>query len=216
MSKEGIIIMCSIKIDKLEKSFKDRIIIKECNYEFSGHHVYGIIGKNGVGKSVLMKMLLGVMKPSSGSVLYNDDLKNIRMSCIVDGCDLFMNMSGLDNLVYLSGFMKKISREEVRKCMVEVGLNPDNKTKIKKYSLGMRKRLLIAQAIMEDPDILIMDEPTNSLDVDGVQMLHRLVRESKNKGKLIIVASHYAEDIESICDTILELKDGMLCSKKEQ
>lgn len=204
--------MCLIKIENLEKTYNNKKVINSINYEFYENHVYGIVGKNGAGKSVFIKMLLGAISPSLGSVVYKEinGTKPI-ISCVIDGCDLHMNMSGLENLVYLAGFMKTADVKRIRECMKIVGLDPDNKVKIKKYSLGMKKRLLIAQAIMEDADIMIFDEPTNSLDTDGINMLHRIIKESKDKGKLIIIASHYKEDIENLCDTILELKDGILC-----
>lgn len=204
--------MCLIKIENLQKTFKNKKVIDNMNYEFCANHVYGIVGKNGVGKSVLIKLLLGAISPDAGSVAYGES-NNTKpvISCVIDGCDLYMNMSGIDNLIYLAGFMKRTDIQNIRECMKAVGLDPDNKMKIKKYSLGMRKRLLIAQAIMENPDILIFDEPTNSLDTDGVHMLHRIIKENKARGKVIIIASHYKADIEDLCDTILELKDGVLC-----
>lgn len=212
MPKKGAKVVCLIKIQNLEKSFGGRRIINNISYNFYGGHVYGIVGKNGAGKSVLLKLLLKAASPDKGSVIYGD-IENRKpvVSCVIDGCDLYMNLSGLDNLVYLSGFRKRTDLQNIKRCMREVGLDPDNKNKIKKYSLGMRKRLLIAQAVMENPDILIFDEPANSLDSEGVDILRRIIKESREKGKLIIMASHYKDDIEDVCDTVLEMKGGVLC-----
>lgn len=222
MQKKGIMMGLTIKIDNLVKNFKNNEVIKGASYEFASGNVYGIVGGNGAGKSVLLKMILGMMKPDSGKVSFGGIPENKAaankvasvkpdMACVIDGCDLIMNMSGLENLIYLAGFRKLVDEKCIRECMKKVGLNPDNKDKIKNYSLGMRKRLLIAQAIMENPDVLILDEPTNSLDSSGVQMLHDIVLENKEAGRIIIIASHYEQDIDGLCDIVLSLKDGVLC-----
>ena len=222
MQKKGIMMGLTIKIDNLVKNFKNNEVIKGASYEFASGNVYGLVGGNGAGKSVLLKMILGMMKPDSGEVSFEGIPENKAaankvasvkpdMACVIDGCDLIMNMSGLENLIYLAGFRKLVDEKCIRECMKKVGLNPDNKDKIKNYSLGMRKRLLIAQAIMENPDVLILDEPTNSLDSSGVQMLHDIVHENKEAGRIIIIASHYEQDIDGLCDIVLGLKDGVLC-----
>lgn len=213
MQKKGIMMGLTIKIDNLVKNFKNNEVIKGASYEFASGNVYGIVGGNGAGKSVLLKMILGMMKPDSGKVSFVNKVASVKpdMACVIDGCDLIMNMSGLENLIYLAGFRKLVDEKCIRECMKKVGLNPDNKDKIKNYSLGMRKRLLIAQAIMENPDVLILDEPTNSLDSSGVQMLHDIVLENKEAGRIIIIASHYEQDIDGLCDIVLSLKDGVLC-----
>ena len=222
MQKKGIMMGLTIKIDNLVKNFKNNEVIKGASYEFASGNVYGIVGGNGAGKSVLLKMILGMMKPDSGKVSFGGIPENKAaankvvsvkpdMACVIDGCDLIMNMSGLENLIYLAGFRKLVDEKCIRECMKKVGLNPDNKDKIKNYSLGMRKRLLIAQAIMENPDVLILDEPTNSLDSSGVQMLHDIVHENKEAGRIIIIASHYEQDIDGLCDIVLGLTDGVLC-----
>lgn len=222
MQKKGTMMGLTIKIDNLVKNFKNNEVIKGASYEFASGNVYGIVGGNGAGKSVLLKMILGMMKPDSGKVSFEGIPENkaaankvasvkLDMACVIDGCDLIMNMSGLENLIYLAGFRKLVDEKCIRECMKKVGLNPDNKDKIKNYSLGMRKRLLIAQAIMENPDVLILDEPTNSLDSSGVQMLHDIVLENKEAGKIIIIASHYEQDIDGLCDIVLSMKDGVLC-----
>ncbi len=222
MQKKGTMMGLTIKIDNLVKNFKNNEVIKGASYEFASGNVYGIVGGNGAGKSVLLKMILGMMKPDSGEVSFEGIPENKAaankvasvkpdMACVIDGCDLIMNMSGLENLIYLAGFRKLVDEKCIRECMKKVGLNPDNKDKIKNYSLGMRKRLLIAQAIMENPDVLILDEPTNSLDSSGVQMLHDIVHENKEAGRIIIIASHYEQDIDGLCDIVLGLKDGVLC-----
>lgn len=222
MQKKGIMMGLTIKIDNLVKNFKNNEVIKGASYEFASGNVYGIVGGNGAGKSVLLKMILGMMKPDYGKVSFGGIPENKAaankvasvkpdMACVIDGCDLIMNMSGLENLIYLAGFRKLVDEKCIRECMKKVGLNPDNKDKIKNYSLGMRKRLLIAQAIMENPDVLILDEPTNSLDSSGVQMLHDIVLENKEAGRIIIIASHYEQDIDGLCDIVLSLKDGVLC-----
>ena len=222
MQKKGTMMGLTIKIDNLVKNFKNNEVIKGASYEFASGNVYGIVGGNGAGKSVLLKMILGMIKPDSGKVSFGGIPENKAaankvasvkpdMACVIDGCDLIMNMSGLENLIYLAGFRKLVDEKCIRECMKKVGLNPDNKDKIKNYSLGMRKRLLIAQAIMENPDVLILDEPTNSLDSSGVQMLHDIVLENKEAGRIIIIASHYEQDIDGLCDIVLGLKDGVLC-----
>lgn len=205
-----------IKMDKIEvqglvKVYKENCIINGINMEFETGKAYGIVGRNGAGKSVFLKLLMGVLKPTEGIILFGRNDKNVSIGAVIDGCELYMDLTGMENLTYLAGFRKVIGKDKIRSTILQVGLDPDDKRRIRKYSLGMRKRLLIAQAIMEEPDILILDEPANSLDRNGVNMLYEVIDIAKKRGATIFVASHYKEDIERLCDVTYEMKEGKLC-----
>lgn len=201
-----------IVVEKLRKIYNRVPVLNGISITFEAGKVYGIVGRNGSGKSVFLKLLLGILKPTEGTVVWErkDDSGPV-IGAVIDGCDLYMDLTGMQNLTYLANFRRLIGKEEIRQALVQVGLEPDNPKKIKKYSLGMRKRLLIAQAIMEKPDILILDEPTNSLDQDGVRMFYEVVEQAKKRGTTIIITSHYKEDIERLCDITYEIKEGKLC-----
>ena len=174
------------------------------------------LGRNGSGKTMLMKMILGFVSPSSGSikiegkVLGKDISMPDRIGAIIENPGFLPEYSGFKNLKFLAMIHHKISNEEIREAMHIVGLDPDSKKHVGKYSLGMRQRLGIAQAIMEDPDILLLDEPLNGLDNEGVEEIRKVLLSLKEKGKLIILASHSKEDIQILCDTVFRMDHGKI------
>lgn len=203
--------MDKIKVQNLVKVYKENRVIDEINLDFDTGKAYGIVGRNGAGKSVFLKLLMGVLKPTEGTVLLGNNDEKVSIGAVIDGCELYMDLTGMENLTYLAGFRKVIGKDKIRSTLLQVGLDPDDRRRIRKYSLGMRKRLLIAQAIMEEPDLLILDEPANSLDQNGVNMLYEVVDEAKKRGATIFMTSHYKEDIERLCDITYEMKEGKLC-----
>lgn len=208
--------MTAIEIKNVSKKFKDNIVIDNISLELESGKIHGLIGRNGSGKTVLMKMIIGFLKPDSGSVRVFGDLigkdvdyaKNIGAVIEVPGFLPFE--SGFSNLKYLASIKGKISDDEIRNAIKSVGLNPDDKKHVGKYSLGMRQRLGLAQAIMENPDLLILDEPMNGLDKDGVKDMRQYLLELKAQGKTILIASHSAEDIDVLCDTVHEMDKGKI------
>lgn len=208
--------MTAIEIKNVSKKFKDKIVIDKVSLELPTGQIHGLIGRNGSGKTVLMKMIVGFLKPDSGiiNVFGNtigkdtDFAKNIGV--IIETPGFLPFESGFSNLKYLASIRGIISNEEIKSAISSVGLNPDDKKHVGKYSLGMRQRLGLAQAIMENPDLLILDEPMNGLDKDGVRDMRQYLLNLKEQGKTILIASHSAEDIDVLCDTVYEMDKGKL------
>lgn len=206
----------TIRVENVTKKFGDMTALERINITFEAGKIYGITGRNGSGKTVLFKIMVGYLKPTGGRVIVGD--KEIgrdidfadNMGIIIENPGFLSRYSGYKNLEYLASIRKLIGREEIRESMERVGLDPDSKKKVGKYSLGMKQRLGIAQAIMENPDILILDEPMNGLDNQGVEDVRNILLCLKEEGKTIILASHDKEDIEILCDKVYEMDHGRL------
>ena len=209
-----------IKIDGLSLKIKTADILKNVNVEFEKGKIHGLIGRNGSGKTMLMKCICGFVKPTSGRVTVAG--KQIGKNCdfpenvgiIIETPGFIPYYSGYKNLKLLADLNKKIDGEKIKETMKQVGLDPALKRHVRKYSLGMRQRLGLAQAIMEDPELLILDEPMNGLDKDGVSDMRKYLLDLKDQGKTILIASHSAEDIEILCDTVCEMDKGILSKLK--
>ena len=205
-----------IRVENVTKIFGDTIALDRINLSFAKGSIYGIIGRNGSGKTVLFKTMIGYLKPTAGRVIVGD--KEIgkdmdfaeNMGIIIENPGFLSRYTGYENLAYLASIRKRIGKEQIRTTMERVGLDPDSRKKVGKYSLGMRQRLGIAQAIMENPEILILDEPMNGLDRQGVEDVRHILLELKAEGKTILLASHHKEDIDVLCDTVYELDQGRL------
>lgn len=206
----------AISIRNVNKSFKGEKILKNITHDFEEGKVHGIVGFNGSGKTVLFKCICGFLIPSSGNILVNGKQvgRDIdfpgSMGLIIESPGFLPNISGFKNLKLLADLKGKIKDKDIYEAISKVGLDPKSKKHVGKYSLGMRERLGIAQAIMEDPELLILDEPFNGLDKHGVQDVYQLITEMKNMGKTILLASHNAVDIEILCDTVCEMDAGVL------
>ena len=178
--------------------------------------VYGLRGRNGSGKTVLMKCICGFMQPTEGTISVNGKVIHKDMDflpsagIIIEEPGFFPNYSGFKDLKILAGIQNRITDIKIHEAMEMVGLDPSMKKPVGKYSLGMRQRLGIAQAMMEDPDILILDEPTNGLDEDGVEWFRQFILEQKERGKLILLASHSREDVEMLSDEVWYMEKGHL------
>ena len=211
MEKEAM-----ISIENLNKQFKNQLVLNNINVKFSNGHIYGIIGRNGSGKTVLMKMILGFIKPTSGTIKVNGKQvgKEIDIpddvGAIIETPGFLPEYSAFQNLKLMAMIRGKITNERIRETIKLVGLDPDSKKHVGKYSLGMRQRLGIAQAIMEDPQILLLDEPLNGLDNEGVEEMRNVLLKQKDQGKLIIIASHSKEDIDILCDEIFRFDHGKI------
>lgn len=202
-----------LRLKNVSKRFRDNEIIKDTNYLFEEGKIYLIRGKNGVGKTVLLKILCGLMKPTTGKVEYNDkDINNqiLNYGVIIETPVFWKDKTGYETLEFLASIRNEIGKEDIDKVLEIVGLSDVKNKNVKKYSLGMKQRLGIAQAIMENPKILLFDEPTNSLDDDGVEMFKKVLLAEREKGKLIIVVSHSIEEIQDISDYTLYLKNNSL------
>lgn len=204
------------------KGFKNEIVLEDVNLDLLGGHIYGVIGKNGTGKSVFFKMICGFMHPDAGTIIANGKIlgKDVdfppSLGAIIENPGFLPYESGMKNLEYLAGIKKIATRDIIKESIKRVGLDPKSKKWVGKYSLGMKQRLAIAQAIMENPDFIILDEPMNGLDEDGVMEIRKLLIELKSQGKLIIVASHNKEDISTLCDEVYEIKDKKIIKRYSQ
>lgn len=202
-----------IRLKNIGKKIKHNLILKDINMELESGHIYGFVGTNGSGKTMLMRILTGLISFTEGefyvderSVQFGNEIY-YDMGVIIEKPEFFNELTGLENLEMLAKLKNIISREEMIDSLNKVGLDPYNPKKVKEYSLGMKQRLGIAQAIMENPDILILDEVTNGLDEEGIAMVYEILSQEKEKEKLIIISSHYKQDIESLCDRIFLIKN---------
>ena len=205
-----------IRVVELTKVFGEDTVLDHVSREFEGGRIHGIVGNNGSGKTVMMKCICGFLRPTSGKVFvrYRQVGKDMDfppdMGIIIETPGFLPNLSGLKNLEILASLQRKIDRSEIRRVIKRVGLDPDSRKPVGKYSLGMRQRLGIAQAIMEDPSILILDEPFNGLDRHGVKEMRDLIRGLRDKKKTILLASHNQADIDELCDTVCEMDAGVM------
>lgn len=208
--------MSVIEAKDVVKKWGNNTVLKSVDLEVDSSEIVGIIGHNGSGKTVLMKCICGFITPDSGEITVSgkrigkdiDIPKNIGL--IIETPGFLPNFSGFSNLWQLAKIRGKIGKDEVRAVIKKVGLDPDEKKHVGKYSLGMKQRLGIAQAIMEDPDILILDEPMNGLDKNGVEDMRELLLQLKDEGKAMIIASHNSVDIDVLCDRVFEITKGSL------
>lgn len=205
-----------IEVQNVVKRFRDQVVLKNVSISFEKGQIHGIVGRSGSGKTVLFKCICGLMHPEEGVILVNGKRvgRDVDMpediGAIIEAPGFLPNYSGYKNLRFLANIRRKIGKEEILNVLKTVGLDPESRKHVGKYSLGMRQRLGIAQAIMEDPEILILDEPMNGLDNAGVQDIRALLLELKAQGKTILLASHNHEDIAALCDTVHEMDGGVL------
>ena len=205
-----------IKVENVSLKIKKDTILRGINVEFEGGRIHGIIGRNGSGKTMLMKCICGFIRPTEGEITVAG--KKIGVDCdfpesvgvIIETPEFIPYYTGFKNLKLLADIRHKISDEDIRRSIELVGLDPKLKKSVKKYSLGMRQRLGLAQAIMENPDLLILDEPMNGLDKDGVGEMRKYLLDLKAQGKTILIASHSAEDIDVLCDSVVEMDKGRM------
>ena len=205
-----------IKVENLKLILNKRSILTDIDLCFEEGKIYGLTGNNGCGKTMLMKCICGFVKPSSGSVIcegkrVGKDIDYLADTGIIIENPCFIGYyPGFKNLKLLAGIKNKPDPVRIKETMKTCGLDPDLRLPVRKYSLGMRQRLGIAQAIMEDQKILILDEPMNGLDIDGISEMRELLLRLKNEGKLIILASHNTEDIRILCDDIIKMDKGRI------
>ena len=207
MEEKGIL------VEHIFKSFGKEKVLKDVSLVIKPGQIYGIVGNNGSGKTVLMKCICGFLRPDKGKIYV--DGKRIgkdvdfpeSIGVIIETPGFIPHETGFSNLKILAGLKGLIGRDEIIENIKKVGLDPDMKKPVGKYSLGMRQRLGIAQAIMENPNVLILDEPFNGLDKHGVEEMRQLLKELKAQGKAILLASHNARDIEELCDIVHDMED---------
>jgi ABC-2 type transport system ATP-binding protein len=205
-----------IEITGVTKRYGSATVLDNINISFERGRIHGLIGRNGSGKTMLMKCICGFVPVTSGKIVVNGKIigKDTdvpdRLGAIIENPGFLYNYSGYKNLKFLAGIKNTIGKQQIREAIEMVGLDPDSRKHVGKYSLGMKQRLGLAQAIMENPDILLLDEPMNGLDKTGVEEMRILFKKLADSGKTIIMANHSAEDIEMLCDTVCEMDLGVL------
>ncbi len=206
----------SIRLENLSKTFGKETVLHEVTHTFEAGKIHGIVGNNGSGKTVMFKCICGFLTPTSGKVFVggkqigkDEDFPH-DLGAIIETPGFIPQYSGRKNLEILAGIRKKIGKSEITEVLKLVGLDPDMKKTVGKYSLGMRQRLGLAQALMEDPTYLVLDEPFNGMDKNGVAEFRAIISGLRDKGKTILLASHSAEDISLMCDTVCEMESGVL------
>ena len=208
-----------IKIENLSKTIKGVDVLKDINLNLEKGKIYGFRGKNGSGKTMLFRAICGLIRPTKGKIIVNNQElgKDIsfpqKLGILIEYPGFLEGLSGYKNLKYLSSIRGEINDKTILESIKKVGLDPNNNIKVKKYSLGMKQRLGLAQAIMENPDLLILDEPTNALDENGVHEINLIFKEFANEGKTILIASHDREELDLICDEVYTIHDGKITSK---
>ncbi|MBE6843478.1 MAG: ATP-binding cassette domain-containing protein [Ruminococcus sp.] len=204
------------------KTIKKKTILDDINIKLQSGNVYGFVGRNGCGKTMLFRALSGLMHIDSGRVLVDDKTlhKDINiidsLGLILENAGLYNEFTGYKNLKILADIKKIISENEIRQALSDVGLDPYDKRTVRKYSLGMKQRLMIAQALMEYPNIIMLDEPTNALDENGVVVIRNLILREKERGALILLASHNKEDISILADRVYYMENGKIISTEDK
>ena len=206
-----------VEIKNYCKSIKSRPILNNVSYNFEYGKIYGIYGHNGSGKTMLLRAIAGLLVPDSGSVVIDGKVLHKDMSfppsigIVIENMNLLSQYNAFDNLKILGKIKKTATDEDIKTALERVGLKSD--LKVKKFSLGMKQRLNIAQAVFEKQKIILLDEPTNALDNDGVQLIYKLLKEEKERGALVVITTHHKEDLEEVCDVVLEMTEGELHEK---
>ncbi|MBA5728968.1 ATP-binding cassette domain-containing protein [Aerococcaceae bacterium INB8] len=203
-------------VKNMSQKFKDRELLTDVNIELLSGKIYGLIGDNGSGKTIFMKSILGLIPIDTGEIwLDNNKLgKDIEFATntgfLIEVPSFILDYNQYQNLKLLADINGKISKQDILQVIAAVGLDPQNKEKVRNFSLGMKQRLGIAQAIMEEPELLILDEPMNSLDANGVTLIRELILSLKKEDRIILITSHNSEDIELLCDVVFEIQDGQI------
>lgn len=209
-----------IEAKGLSKTIKGNKILDYVNLVLESGNIYGFVGKNGSGKTMLLRALSGLILPSTGTISIDNQLlhKDIsfppNIGILIEKPEFIGYVNGLDNLWQLAEIQKKITKEQICEFMTYFDLDPQMRKSVNKYSQGMKQKLGIIQAIMENPDLLILDEAFNALDENSVIKLRELLLKYKEQGKLIIITSHNKEDIEVLCDTVFTIVDGQIKIKQ--
>lgn len=204
------------------KEIRKKTILSHISLKLTSGNVYAFVGENGSGKTMLFRAISGLMDLTSGTVtldgkeLHKDFEVLPNLGLTIENAGLYPELTGMENLRLLAKLNKKIGDEEIREAIERVGLDPKDRRSFRKYSLGMKQRIVVAQAIMEKPDILLLDEPTNALDEDGVDLVRKIILEEKERGALVLIADHNPEDVRLLADKVYRISRGVVTEGKER
>lgn len=211
-----------IEVKQVSKEFKKQMVLKDINVTFESGNIYGLIGRNGSGKSVFLKLLCALYCPTKGEILFDGEnvIKEKKFppstGALIEKPSFIGDLTGFENLKLLASIQKKIGEDEINQILKKVELYEEKDKKYSKYSLGMKQKLGIAQALMEDPEIIILDEPFSGVEDETARSLRNLLLEEKKKGKLIIVATHMKEDLEKLATVTYRFQNGQMVKQENQ
>lgn len=210
-----------IQLQNVTKRIKENMVLDNVSYTFKSGFVYGLYGQNGSGKTMLLRAISGLINLDSGSIFIDGEKLHDKIEfppetgIVIENMELLPECSAKRNLQMLAKIKNIADEKDIIFSLERVGLDPDSDKKVKKFSLGMKQRLNIAQAIFENQKIILLDEPTNALDEDAVQLIYKIIREEKSRGATIIVATHHKEDLKEVCDVILIIAEGKIVEENE-
>lgn len=210
-----------IQLQNVTKRIKENTVLDNVSYTFKSGFVYGLYGQNGSGKTMLLRAISGLINLDSGSIFIDGEKLHDKIEfppetgIVIENMELLPECSAKRNLQMLAKIKNIADEKDIIFSLERVGLDPDSDKKVKKFSLGMKQRLNIAQAIFENQKIILLDEPTNALDEDAVQLIYKIIREEKSRGATIIVATHHKEDLKEVCDVILKIAEGKIVEGNE-
>lgn len=210
-----------IQLQNVTKRIKENTVLDNVSYTFKSGFVYGLYGQNGSGKTMLLRAISGLINLDSGSIFIDREKLHDKIEfppetgIVIENMELLPECSAKRNIQMLAKIKNIADEKDIIFSLERVGLDPDSDKKVKKFSLGMKQRLNIAQAIFENQKIILLDEPTNALDEDAVQLIYKIIREEKSRGATIIVATHHKEDLKEVCDVILKIAEGKIVEENE-
>lgn len=210
-----------IQLQNVTKRIKENTVLDNVSYTFKSGFVYGLYGQNGSGKTMLLRAISGLINLDSGSIFIDGEKLHDKIEfppetgIVIENMELLPECSAKRNLQMLAKIKNIADEKDIIFSLERVGLDPDSDKKVKKFSLGMKQRLNIAQAIFENQKIILLDESTNALDEDAVQLIYKIIREEKSRGATIIVATHHKEDLKEVCDVILKIAEGKIVEENE-
>lgn len=210
-----------IQLQNVTKRIKENTVLDNVSYTFKSGFVYGLYGQNGSGKTMLLRAISGLINLDSGSIFIDGEKLHDKIEfppetgIVIENMELLPECSAKRNLQMLAKIKNIADEKDISFSLERVGLDPDSDKKVKKFSLGMKQRLNIAQAIFENQKIILLDEPTNALDEDAVQLIYKIIREEKSRGATIIVATHHKEDLKEVCDVILKIAEEKIVEENE-
>lgn len=210
-----------IQLQNVTKRIKENTVLDNVSYTFKSGFVYGLYGQNGSGKTMLLRAISGLINLDSGSIFIDGEKLHDKIEfppetgIVIENMELLPECSAKRNLQMLAKIKNIADEKDIIFSLERVGLDPDSDKKVKKFSLGMKQRVNIAQAIFENQKIILLDEPTNALDEEAVQLIYKIIREEKSRGATIIVATHHKEDLKEVCDVILKIAEGKIVEENE-
>ena len=202
-----------VEISHISKTLRGAKVLDDVSLTLEGGNIYGLMGENGSGKTMLMRTVCGLVRPDRGTVTFDgQDRKTAKpvLGVMIENTALYPDLTGMENLGLFASILRIADKNAQAEAMERVGLDPKDRRTYRKYSLGMKQRLLLAQAIMEKPQVLLLDEPTNAIDAEGVALTHEIMRQEADRGAVVLLASHISADIHDLCCRVYRMDRGRL------